>query len=145
MKHARQTIREAVGALLKSAAITGTRVYENRLYPVQSNDLPCLLVITNGDRSQNTSVNSNPTQQRDVDVQIKAVVKASIDLDDDMDELCAQVETAIAGASFSFKGSQVYLGTDQKESAIGNQPVGESTLFYRFTIRTKENDPLTIV
>lgn len=143
--HARRTIRESVGSLLRSSSITGTRVFENRLYPVQEKELPCLLVITEGDRSENITSSNNPQQQRNVRVLIRAIVKSSRELDDEMDDICAQVETAIAGASFSFRAQRQYIGTENRESIIGNQPTGEATLFYEFTVRTKENDPQTIV
>lgn len=142
--HVRRTIREAVTALLKVSSITGYRVFQNRLYPVQEKELPCLLVTTEGDRANSLTISSNPTQERNIRVLIKAIVKSSHDLDDEMDGLCAQVETAMAGASFSFNSLKQYLGTENRESVIGNQPVGEATLFYEFTVHTVENDPETI-
>lgn len=143
--HVRRTIREAVAAVLKAALITGVRVYENRLYPVAESDLPCLLIITGGDQSGNIDLTQNPLQQRNVRVQIRAIVKMTKDLDDAMEALCTQIETAIAAATFPFKVEKRYIGTEHQESAIGNQPVGQSTLFYDFTVMTRENNPETMV
>ncbi|MCB0250048.1 MAG: hypothetical protein KDI07_15845 [Anaerolineae bacterium] len=142
--HARRTIREAVTAVLKAAAITGIRVYENRLYPVAESDLPCLLVISGGDRSDNLDMSNDPLQQRAVRVEIRAIVKTSKDLDDALEAICSKVEQAMASAVFGFKAGRRYVGTEHRENALGNQPVGESRIFYEFEIMTRQSDPETM-
>lgn len=142
--HARRTIREGITAALKTAAITGIRVYENRLYPVAESDLPCLLVITGGDQSENIDMGNDPFQERAVRVEIRAIVKTSKDLDDALEAICLKVEQAMAGASFAFKAGKKYLGTEHRENALGNQPVGESRIFYEFIILTRQSDPETM-
>lgn len=139
--HARRTIREGITAALKAAAITGIRVYENRLYPVAESDLPCLLVITGGDQSENMEMSNDPLQQRAVRVEIRAIVKTSKDLDDALEAICLKVEQAMASAVFGFKEGRRYLGTEHRENALGNQPVGESRIFYEFIILTRQSDP----
>lgn len=142
--HARRTIREGITAALKAAAITGIRVYENRLYPVAESDLPCLLVISGGDQSENIDMSNDPLQQRDVRIEIRAIVKTSKDLDDAMEAICVKVEQAIASAVFGFKAARRYLATEHRENAVGNQPVGESRIFYAFEIMTRQSDPETM-
>jgi hypothetical protein len=142
--HARRTIREGITAVLKAASITGIRVYENRLYPVAESDLPCLLVISGGDQSDNLDMSNDPLQERAVRVEIRAIVKTSKDLDDAMEALCLKVEQAMAGAVFAFKAGKRYLGTEHRENALGNQPVGESRIFYEFIIMTRQSDPETM-
>lgn len=142
--HARRTIREGITAVLKAAAITGIRVYENRLYPVAESDLPCLLVITGGDQSDNLDMSNDPLQERAVRVEIRAIVKTSKDLDDALEAICLKVEQAMASAVFGFKAAMRYLGTEHRENALGNQPVGESRIFYAFEIMTRQSDPETM-
>ena len=142
--HVRRKIREGITAVLKAAGITGIRVYENRLYPVAESDLPCLLVITGGDQSDNLDMSNDPFQKRAVRVEIRAIVKTSKDLDDAMEAICLKVEQAMAIAAFAFKAGKRYLGTEHRESVLGNQPVGESRIFYEFIIMTRQSDPETM-
>lgn len=142
--HVRRTIREGITAVLKAASITGIRVYENRLYPVAESDLPCLLVITGGDQSVNLDMSNDPLQERSVRIEIRAIVKTSKDLDDAMEAICLKVEQAMAIAAFAFKVEKRYLGTEHRENSLGNQPVGESRMFYEFVVLTRQSDPETM-
>ena len=47
--HVRQQVREAVSTLLTGLTTTESRVYQSRITPLQANELPALLVATNGE------------------------------------------------------------------------------------------------
>ena len=52
MAHYRQQIRERVATTLTGLATTGSNVFQSRVYPLENNKLPCLLVYTTEEASE---------------------------------------------------------------------------------------------
>ena len=44
--HVRQQIREEIGTTLTGLTTTGSRVYQSRVYPLESGGTPALLIYT---------------------------------------------------------------------------------------------------
>jgi hypothetical protein len=44
--HVRQQVREALAIQLTGLTTTGAKVFQSRVYPLESSDLPCLLIAT---------------------------------------------------------------------------------------------------
>ena len=44
--HKRQQIREAVGTRITSLTTTGSNVFQSRVYPLETGNLPALIVYT---------------------------------------------------------------------------------------------------
>jgi hypothetical protein len=142
MSHARQQLREQVAAALTGLSLTGTRVFQSRFYPLERTDLPGILVFIDEDSIDYMSMSASPILKRETLVRVQAVAKANADLDDTLDTISAQIETAMHGASLSAK-SKNFIGTQIDIDSSGEQPVGTSTLTYRMMLFTTQADPQT--
>ena len=91
MAHARQQIREAIAALVTGLATTGATVYQSRVYPIET--MPSLSIYTLSERVDETTMDGDQT--RTVDLIIEGRAKVSVDLDDTLDTIAAEVETAL--------------------------------------------------
>lgn len=142
MSHVRQQIREEIAAAVTGLSLTGANVYQSRVYPVENANLPCLIVTTEGDSAQMLTISSPASIMRSVIVRIQAIARAVADLDDAMDTICADIETAIGNAS-TIALNMEYQSTDIELTVIGEKPVGTATLTYIAQINTLENAPET--
>lgn len=146
MTHARAQIREAIATRLSGLTTTGTRVFQSRLRPLADADLPCLLVFCIQEDLDYSGLDYPRRQRRQVQIEIKAVVKQTASLDDELDGIAAEIEFALAGSL-----TAVTLGGLLKELALGRtaidfdagleKPVGIATLTYVGTYLTLENAP----
>ena len=50
--HIRQQIRERIATNLTGLTTTGTRVYQSRVYPLEDNNLPGLIIYTVSEESE---------------------------------------------------------------------------------------------
>ncbi len=136
--HVRQQLRESVGAVLTGLTTTGARVYQSRVYPFQTTDLPCLVITTDGDAVEYLVLKHPGQQQRDTQVRIEAYAKATSNLDDTLDTICKEVEIALANSDIKnilLKGTQIDM------EVLGDQPVGKATLIYNKVLHTVSNAP----
>lgn len=97
MSHIRKQIRDAIKAALTGLALTGSRVYVNRLSPVAATDTPCLVIQTPSEDLNNLRLLGPVHYERTLAVTIDAYVSGAT-LDDQLDAVCAQIEPAIANA-----------------------------------------------
>ena len=95
MPHVRRQIREAAAAALTGLATTGSRVSQSRMAPRRAGDLPCLLVETADERIEQ-GAQSRIT--RELTVIVRGFAKANTALDDTLDQIAGEVETALASA-----------------------------------------------
>ena len=95
--HLRRQIREAVATAISGLATTGARVFPSRVYPLETEgDLPGLLVFTLAEASSRSTLPAPGLMQRTVRLQVVAVAEATADLDDALDQICKEVEIALA-------------------------------------------------
>lgn len=149
MAHHRQTIRQAVAAVLAGLPTTGPRVFKSRVWPLADDKLPCLLVFTRRDQVQDASMGRPRRLNRGVEVIVEGVVAAaSEDLDDTLDIIAAEVEAAM-GADPTLGGvvKQCLLdgSTSELRASEGEKPVGAIQLVFIATYRTVEGDPSTAI
>lgn len=103
--HERQAIREAVIARLKGTAPAWAtsardRVYSSRMAPLRTAQLPAISVYVDSDVVDDLSKNSAPRElKRTVTIAVEGWVPAAGDtpVDDALDELALQIETAMDG------------------------------------------------
>lgn len=140
--HARQQIREEVAGVITGLALTGSRVFQSRVYPLERNDLPCLIVTTDSDEirylSETAPAKMPARIERETVVRIHVYAKATANLDDQLDDVCHQVE--IAMANYAGNSTWRFNGTEVELSALGEQPIGVATLTYRIKTYHAEND-----
>lgn len=93
MAHVRKQIRDALETLLTGLTTTGSNVEANRVYEVQSDKLPALnIIVGEEDISRDTQ---GGTLQRFAVVVVECYAAATTGLDDTLDQIVAEVETAV--------------------------------------------------
>ena len=137
MAHGRKAIRDRVVTVCTGLTTTSTRVHKSRLYPLASGKLPALAIYALSEVSEAVTIGS-PKYHRNLDIAIDAMAEANANVDDTLDLICEEVETAI-GADRTLNGlckEATLVSTDIELSAEGEKPVGIARLVYRVTYRT---------
>lgn len=142
--HVRQQLREAVATAVTGLATTGSKVYQSRLYTLQPTDLPCLLVMSEGDQIEYATIHAPSQQQRSTRIRIEGIARAAANLDDTLDTICKEVEIAIANASSALVKSMTLLGT-QLDTEEGDQPIGRATMIFSADLYTVSNAPDVLI
>lgn len=143
--HVRQQLREAVAAAVTGLSTTGSRVYQSRVYPLDISSLPCLLVTSDGDKSEAITVHSPYQQERATTIRIEGVAKAVSNIDDTLDAISKEVETAIAGSSTAIVKGLIYQGAQIDYDGSGEQPIGKVTMIFTKDLYTLSNAPDVLI
>ena len=141
--HVRQTIREAIAALVTGLNTTGTNVYQSRVYPHDT--LPCLTVYTISESVMDTLFDGS--QSRELSLVIEGRAKANANLDDTLDTISAEVETAIMTDQFLNDTINLIelVQTDAEYFDDIEQPCGVIRINFRVEYRVNESDPTTLI
>jgi hypothetical protein len=142
--HARQQIREAVATALTGLTTTGTRVYQSRMLPTDA--LPCLLIETNGEEIERMG-GLGATQQRRLQIAVRGFAKASANVDDTLDAIALEVETALETAGTLGSKIKGYINLDAVETEFDEleKPVGVVSLRYSAIYVTQAGSPGVIL
>lgn len=144
MSHVRQQIREAAATLLTGLTSTGARVYQSRIYTLRDTDLPCLLITTDDEQDVTLGLNEYAAQERSLQLSIRCVSKQVADLDDKLDTMLAEVETAIGNQTLGGKAKTLQLESITIEMSDElEKPVGIATAVFRITYYTATGTPAT--
>ena len=145
--HVRQQIRERIATDLTGLTTTGTNVFQSRVYPLESGNLPGLLIYTQQETSNPDEMGSNRTLSRELSVKIEAYCQATSNFDDTVDTIIKEVEIALAGdPTINSLAQDCYIeSTDITYDASGDQPVGYATISYYVNYFTKQLTPDTAI
>jgi len=136
MAHARQTIREAAATLLTGLTSTGSRVFQSRIVPQTT--LPCLLVMTDAEEIAPGAFEKQ--LDRRLTLTVVGVAKAGSTLDDNLDTIAAEVETAL-GSDYRYE----LTGIDVDFDETLEKPAGRITLTYAYRYFTNAGAPGTVL
>lgn len=142
--HLRAQIRGALVTALTGLATTGTRVYGSRVYPVSATSLPALRVYALSEFAEVGEVMAPRLLERRVRVQVQALAKAAADLDDTLDQICQEVEVALAMPCSALAGiakTITLLATEIQLAGDAEQPVGMAAMTYEVFYMAAENAP----
>lgn len=133
--HAREQLRDIIAAYVANLTTTSTRVYRNHPYVVTEAQLPCLFIYTTGDEM--LPEYSSPARQhvREMEVIIEGRAQAKSDVDETLDDIGLEVETAIA-AHTTLAGAAhfiEYQGCEVEIDAEHSVPTG--IIRMTFTVR----------
>lgn len=148
MSHERQQIREAIKTQLIGAlpgptyaTAAGARVYESRLAPIPTAQLPAISVYTADETVDPASYDTAPRElKRTVNVSIVGWVStvANGAIEDALDALALQIETAMDSdlnlSTTAFTSG--LLSTEIGISNDGNRPMGAVSLTYSIVYYT---------
>lgn len=144
MSHVRQQIREAAATVLTGLATSGARVFQSRLRPLKDTDLPCLLINTDDEEIEAQGITATPMQERSLVLSVRAIAKQTATLDDVLDTMLAEIETALAGQTFGNRAKGLLLESIAIEMNDElEKPVGIATAHYRVTYYTATGTPGT--
>lgn len=146
--HPRQQIREAVKARLLNQTAAGSRVSKTRVITYRQLELPAISVYTpvesvEPDESRNTA----PRElTRAAQLIIEGVVQQTADVDDALDALALEVETAMhADETLGGKADDSLLeSTETTLTEDGDRLVGVVRLVYSVVYRTFAPEAVTL-
>ena len=149
MTHARQSIREAAATLLTGLTTTGSRVHQSRLpyATLGDGELPALLVITEDEQIADRTTDSPARMWREIDLVISGLAKPSANLDDTLDTIAAEVETAL-GESLTVSTKKLSVMLQDLKVSIDTsleRDVGRIDLRFRVAYFTAAGAPGTLI
>jgi len=151
MAHARTSIRTAIANAVTGLTTTGANVFMNPMYLISTFELPALRVfvgrdseVVNGDQAQMGNIT-----WRELSVTVEAVARTSATdttVADVLDNICAEVETAIMGDSaLAARVVDVQLAsTTIQTDDEAEEPTGVATMDWRVVYRTDGTAPTVV-
>lgn len=150
MSHKRQAIRDAIVTKLVNASTSaGTRVKSTRIEPIRTAELPCISVYSVSDQVDLERTNQTAPRKswRDYQIAVVAWVSGSSDtLDDDLDDIAAQIERALSADEQLNESAEdlVLVDTAFDLRIDGARPLGAVGLTYSASYYTDVPDPLDV-
>ena len=142
MSHARKTIRDGIVAAVTGLVTTGTRVYPSRVFPFSDENLPGLLVYAGAEEIDEEEGKIAKIQFRYQEIVVEGYDKLIAGLDDKLDDIASEVETAVFAAGFD---TIDLISTDSDIEDGLEQPVGKVTITFMVRYLTDEGAPGTVI
>ena len=147
MSHVRQQIREAFGTACSGLSTTGTNVFQTRVYPLETGALPGLCIYTTSESISDVVGEIGGAARlvsRALSVRVEGYARAASNLDDTLDTISAEVETAVANSS-TIDGliTDMELSSTDVSFTEGDREIGVITLDFAVVYTTTFNDPQT--
>ena len=139
--HIRQQIREKFGTTLTGLTTTGNRVYESRVYPLET--VPALIIYTKEESSEPIVIGTDRVMSRELSVIVEGYAKATSNFDDTIDTISKEVEEAIAAdRTLDGLAKDCYLQSTEIEfNGEGEKPLGYVSLTFLTNYYVKETNP----
>lgn len=143
--HLHTQIRAALATKLTGLATTASRVYANRLYPMDAASLPGLRIYADSEEAETLTVHAPPLLERRLSVVVEACAKAASGLDDSLDQISKEVETALAaGITVGSRTlNPIYSGMSYEDD-LGDVPVGVKRMTFSILFEAAANAPDTL-
>ena len=141
--HVRRQLRDAIETALTGLASTGAHVFKSRVYPLQAEDLPGLRFFTNDETATGLTVTNPTSYERDLEVVVEACVRQADDMDDELDQIMLEVETALAdGVALGGRTVWVnYGGCSIEMDDTAQQPQGVARMTFTAKLFTAAAAP----
>jgi len=141
MAHIRKAIREHVVTTITSLSTTGSNVYETRYFPLQTGNLPALIVYTLDETVEDYTIGQNTrTQLRSLNLIIEAHCRGTANIDDTLDTIAEEVEEAmVTDISRGGNAKDTKLVSTEVDFDTASQKTGLMRLTYLISYNTVEN------
>ena len=141
MAHVRKSIREHVVTTVTSLSTTGSNVYETRYFPLQTGNLPALIVYTLDETVEDYTIGQNTrTQFRALNLIIEAHCRGTANIDDTLDTIAEEVEEAmVTDITRGGHAKDTKLVATDVEFDTASQKTGLMRLTYLISYNTVEN------
>ena len=141
--HVRKQLRDQVAVLVTGLVTYAVNVYKNRRYPVDSSELPCLIVQTGDEEIELLTMDYPAQQLRREQLIITVIAETTTGLDDMLDEICEDIEVALAGNVTIAKNFKLESISGIEPNVVGDKPVGVVDMRFVGEVYTVENAPFT--
>jgi len=141
MAHARKAIRDNIVTTLTGLTTTGSNVFRNRVYPIADGKLPGVLIFTESEEIEPSTITPPRTQMRRLSVAVEAFVKGVSNYDDTLDTICEEIEEALAAdltRGGNAKDTRI-VSFESEFSGEGDQPVAVGRMTVEVVYATLEN------
>lgn len=143
MAHVRKLIRDDIKSTLTGLATTGTRVYQSRVYPIDSSKLPGILIYNKNETVEYQSISLPRGQMRTSVFAVEVYVKGTTNYDNSLDQICLEIEQAmyndVTRAGYA-KDTRI-ISFEADFNGDGDQPVAVATLTIEVLYRVSESNP----
>jgi hypothetical protein len=141
--HLRRQIRERIAADVTGLVTTGSNVFQARVYPLEDSALPCLLVYSTSEESEILNQGTPRLLSRTLNITIQGVAAETSDVDDKLDLIAKEIETALsADRDINSLAQDSFLTSTEIEiNADGAKTVGTLRLNYQIDYRVYDNAP----
>jgi hypothetical protein len=141
--HVREQIRSRIVTNVTGLGTTGSRVFESRIYPLESSELPGLLVYTLSESSEPIRIGPNRLIQRNLNLVVQAYCEQNSDFDGTIDDICKEVETALASdRTVNGLAKDLFItSTEISFSSEGAKAIGYATLLFEVDYYTDAQSP----
>lgn len=144
--HIREQITVAAIALVTGLGTTGTKVYRDRdteERPLQSDELPGLVVTDDGDPSEVISLGRTRLLERRARISIVAHVKAASAYSTQLNQILKELEVAF-GTAVSLGGAKwvnLVEASSREVSEAGDKPTVRQSFVFEFFYVTAHDAP----
>lgn len=140
--HLHKQIRSAVVTRLTGLTTSGSRVYANRLQPLPDAMSPTLLVTLDEETATQATFHANPIYERELRLSVAAIYKATSALDDTLDLMSKEVETALAaGITVGSRVLDVFYTGMSFDDEQSDKPVGIKRMSFSIQFTAAANAP----
>ena len=141
--HVRKQLRDQVAVLVDSLTTYSVTVFKNRRYPIDSSELPCLIVQTGDEEIELLTMDYPAQQLRQEQLIISVIAESTVGLDDMLDEICKDIEIALSGTVTLARNFKLDSTSGIEQNIVGEKPVGVVDMRFTAEIYTLENAPFT--
>jgi len=145
MSHVRQQIRDSFYNLCLGLTTTETRAYKSRVFPLADENIPGLIVYTSTEEENEEEGKNAGFQFRYLRVIVECYDKLAAGLDDQLDDMAAEVETAVFADDIAGIRTIDLESTDTEIQEGAEQPVGKIILSFLVSYLTREGSPETAI
>lgn len=139
MTHIRTQIRDEIFLAVTGLDVTGLNVFKSRTVPVDT--LPSLIVSTGNEEIDEEEGRVARVQSRKLEIIVRGYDKLKVGLDDQLDSIAEEVETAVLNATYSTITAIDLIAVETNIEDGSEQPVGEITLIFSVSYLTRDGAP----
>lgn len=143
--HLRTQIRDQIKSTLTGLTTTANRVYDSRVYPLDSQGTPAIVIYTKSEDSEPLDMGTNTTRliNRNLTIAVEVYVKSTANFDNTIDTCCKEIETAIyTDPTLNGLAQDCYLeSTEIDFNSDGDEPLAFATLNFLTNYINKATTP----
>lgn len=141
--HVRAQIRALFLSKITGNTAAGSNVYKARSYPIESKKTPAIIIYSTDEEAEQATIGAPGSTIRSLTVSVEIYAKGLTDLDDEIDEIAAEVET-ILGAECAFLSTISaieYSGFTTEYNGSGDNAFLVGTMEYTVNYWINNDDP----